>query len=55
MVSDNRSTWLAALDAGLGRDPEVVAILDRVREGAVDRIIAVLGLGPAADASPEMR
>jgi AcrR family transcriptional regulator len=55
MVWENRATWLAALDSGLGRDPEVVAILDRVRERAVDRIIAVLGIGPAADASPELR
>ena len=55
MVWENRATWLAALDSGLGRDPEVVAILDRVRERAVDQIIAVLGIGPATDASPEMR
>jgi AcrR family transcriptional regulator len=55
MVEENRATWLAALDPGLGRDPEVIAILDRVRERAVDRIIAVLGIGPAADASGELR
>jgi AcrR family transcriptional regulator len=55
LVERNRATWLAALDAGLGRDPEVVEILDRVRERAVDRIIAVLGIGPAATVSPETR
>jgi AcrR family transcriptional regulator len=55
MVSEHRATWLAALDAGLGRDPEVIAILDRVRERAVDRIISVLGIGPATHVSPETR
>jgi AcrR family transcriptional regulator len=55
MVSRNRTTWLIALDAGLGRDPEIIAILDRVRERAVDNIIAVLGVGPASTASPHLR
>jgi phytoene dehydrogenase-like protein len=55
LVWDNRSTWLAALDSGLGRDPEVTAILERVRESAVDNVIAVLGIGPASDASPALR
>lgn len=56
MVSENRETWLAALGAeGLGRDPEVEAILERVRERAVDNVIAVLGIGPAREAPPETR
>jgi AcrR family transcriptional regulator len=56
MMGSNRETWLAALGAeGLGRDPEVEAILDRVRERAVDNVIEVLGAGPAATASPELR
>jgi AcrR family transcriptional regulator len=55
MISRNRNTWLIALDAGLGRDPEIIAILDRVRERAVDNIIAVLGIGPAPTAPPALR
>jgi AcrR family transcriptional regulator len=55
MVSRNRITWLIALDAGLGRDPEIIAILDRVRERAVDNIIAILGIGPATSAPPHVR
>ena len=55
MVWENRTTWLLALDAGLGRDPEVIEILERVRERAVDNIIAVLGIGPASTASPQLR
>lgn len=55
-VSRNRQTWFAALGAeGLGEDPEVEEILERVRESAVDNIIAVLGLGPAAKTSPQVR
>src|SRR4051812_39176690 len=56
MVAGNRETWLAALGAeGLGSDPEVEAIFERVRENAVDGIVSVLGLGPAATAPPELR
>jgi AcrR family transcriptional regulator len=55
MVSRTRATWLVALDSGLGRDPEVTAILDRVRERAVDNIIAILGIGPASEVSPAAR
>jgi AcrR family transcriptional regulator len=55
MVERNRTTWLIALDAGLGRDPEIIAILDRVRERAVDNIIAILGIGPATLAPPHLR
>ncbi len=55
MVSRNRESWLAAVGAeGLGRDPEIEAVLDEAREGATANIIEVLGLGPAADAPPEL-
>lgn len=55
MVSRNREAWLAAVGAeGLGRDPEIEAVLDEAREQATARIIEVLGLGPAAEAPPEM-
>jgi hypothetical protein len=56
MVEANRETWLAALGAeGLGGDPEVEAIFERVREAAVDNIIGVLGIGPASDTPPTVR
>ncbi len=43
MLERNRGTWLAAIGArGLGRDPEVEAILDEAREQAVDRLIEAL-------------
>jgi AcrR family transcriptional regulator len=53
MVERNREAWLAAQGAaGLGRDPEVEAILEAGREEAVDRLAGAL----AADAgSPELR
>ena len=55
MVSRNRESWLAAVGAeGLGRDPEIEAVLDEAREQATANIIEVLGLGPAADAPPEL-
>ena len=55
MVSRNREAWLAAVGAeGLGRDPEIEAVLDEAREQATARIIEVLGLGPAAQAPPEL-
>lgn len=55
MVSRNRESWLAAVGAeGLGRDPEIEAVLDEAREQATARLIEVLGLGPAADAPPEL-
>jgi AcrR family transcriptional regulator len=55
MVWRNRETWLAALQAqGLG-DPEIGAIFEEAREDAASRMIAVLGLGPTAEASPELR
>lgn len=56
MIWRNRKTWLAALGGeGLGADPEVEAIFERVRESAVDNIIEILGIGPVGDASPELR
>lgn len=56
MVWADRHTWLAAMGAeGLGRDAEVEALLDRVREAAVDNIIAVLGIGPGPEVAPEVR
>jgi AcrR family transcriptional regulator len=40
-ISRNRGTWLAAHGAqGLGRDPEVEAILDEARERTIDDLIA---------------
>lgn len=55
MVARNREAWLAAIGAeGLGRDPEIEAVLDDAREQATARLIEVLGLGPAADAPPEL-
>jgi AcrR family transcriptional regulator len=48
MLERNRGTWLAAIGAeGLGRDPEVEAILEQAREHAADRLIeAVRGHSP---------
>ncbi len=55
MVSRNREAWLAAVGAeGLGRDPEIEAVLDEAREEATARLIQVLGLGPAEQAPPEL-
>ena len=55
MVERNREAWLAAIGAeGLGHDPEIEAVLDEAREEATTRLIQVLGLGPAADAPPEL-
>jgi AcrR family transcriptional regulator len=56
MTWQNRSTMLGAIGAGgPGGDPDLDEILERVSERAVDNIIAVLGIGPAHDASPELR
>jgi AcrR family transcriptional regulator len=55
MVERNREAWLAAIGAeGLGRDPEIEAVLDEAREEAATRLVQVLGLGPAAAAPPEL-
>src|SRR5947209_12145313 len=43
MLERNRGTWLAAIGGqGLGRDPEVEAILEQAREQAADRLIEAL-------------
>ena len=56
MVESNTKTFMAMLGAeGLGHDPEIEDLVERVRERAVDNIIEVLGVGPAANASPELR
>lgn len=55
MVARNREAWLAAVGAeGLGRDPEIEAVLDEAREQATSRLIETLGLGPVAEAAPEL-
>ena len=42
-VERNRAAWLAAHGAqGLGRDPEVEALLEDSREQAIDRLVEVL-------------
>lgn len=54
MVEGHREAWLAAQGAqGLGRDPEVEAILEAGREQAVERL--ALALAPDGDASLELR
>ncbi len=55
MIERNRGTWLAAIGArGLGRDPEVEAIMDEARERAADRLIEALGTHEASQAPPEL-
>ena len=50
MVWRNRETWLDSMRTqGLG-DPEIAAIFEEAREEAAVRMLAVLGLGPAAEA-----
>lgn len=56
MLRRNRGTWLAAIGTrGLGRDPEVEAILDDAREQAADRLIEALQTYEAAQAPAELR
>ncbi len=56
MLERNRETWLAAIGPrGLGRDPEVEAILDEAREQAADRLIESLQTYEAATAPDELR
>ena len=56
MVWRNRETWLASMGgAGLGSEDEIGLIFEEAREEASMRMIAVLGLGPAREASPELR
>jgi len=55
MVWRNRETWLASLQgAGLGSEDEIGVIFEEAREEATRRMIAVLGLGPAAEAGAEV-
>jgi AcrR family transcriptional regulator len=54
MVERNREAWLAAMGAqGLGRDPEVEAILEEAREAAVARLAHELA--PDDPDRPELR
>jgi AcrR family transcriptional regulator len=56
MLERNRGTWLAAIGGqGLGRDPEVEAILEQAREQAADRLIEALQTYEASHAPPELR
>ena len=56
LLERNRGTWLAAIGAqGLGRDPEVEAILDDAREQAADRLIEALRPRQGAHAPAELR
>jgi AcrR family transcriptional regulator len=56
MVESNTETFMAMLGAeGLGKDPEIEELVERVRERAVDNIIEVLGVGPVASAPKELR
>jgi AcrR family transcriptional regulator len=56
MLERNSGTWLAALGAqGLGRDPEVEAIMDDAREQAADRLIEALHTYDPAQAPSELR
>jgi AcrR family transcriptional regulator len=56
MLERNQGTWLAAIGGrGLGRDPEVEAILEEARERAADRLIEALQTYEAAQAPPALR
>ncbi|MGA2926446.1 MAG: TetR/AcrR family transcriptional regulator, partial [Solirubrobacteraceae bacterium] len=56
MLERNRGMWLAAIGAqGVGRDPEVEAILDDAREQAADHLIAALQRYRTAAAPPAVR
>lgn len=56
VVWRNRETWLASMSgAGFGAEAEIGRIFEEAREEAAARTIAVLGLGPAEEASPEVR
>lgn len=55
MVWRNRETWLASMHgAGLAAGDEIGVIFEQAREGAAAGMVAVLGLGPVSDASPEL-
>lgn len=54
LVEANRDTWIDALSAGgVGRDPEVEAMLDEGKEVVADRALQALGLHH--DPPPEVR
>ncbi len=56
LLERNRDMWLAAIGAqGLGRDPEVEAILNDAREQAADHLIAALHNYRTAPAPPAVR
>jgi AcrR family transcriptional regulator len=56
MLERNSGTWLAAIGGqGLGRDPEVEAILEHAREQAADRLIETLQTYEASQAPPQLR
>ena len=56
LLQRNRGTWLAANGAqGIGRDPEVEAILEQARETAIDGLIVAIRPGDPATAPPELR
>ena len=55
LLERNRGAWLAATGAqGLGRDPEVEAILEEAREATTDRLIEALP-PPIGCSSPQLR
>jgi len=54
-VEENRELWLALLGArGLGRDPDVEALLDGYENGARADLVAYLAARDPADAPPEL-
>jgi hypothetical protein len=56
LLERNHGTWLAANGAqGIGRDPEVEAILEQAREQAIDGLIVAIRPGDPGTASPELR
>lgn len=56
LLQRNAQTWLAATGiAGAASDRELEAVVDESRDRAVDRIIAVCGLGPTVREHPEVR
>lgn len=55
LLERNRGAWLAATGAhGLGRDPEVEAILEAAREATTERLIEALP-APVGAPSPQLR
>jgi AcrR family transcriptional regulator len=55
VLERNRGAWLAATGThGLGRDPEVEAILEAAREATTDRLIEALP-APIGNPSPHLR